>query len=103
MKNAEQPTQEVVTLDHPIARGDKQIEQISVRTPNAGELRGVTLSDLLNLDVSALIKVIPRVSSPSLTEQEVSRLNPADLVQIGSKVAAFLLPKSVLAEVSPTE
>lgn len=96
-------TNDAITLDEPLKRGEQTITSVTVRKPASGELRGVALSDLLNLEVNALIKVLPRVTSPSLTEQEVARLDPADLVQLGSKVAGFLLPKSVKAEASPTE
>lgn len=96
-------TNDAITLDEPLKRGEQTITSVSVRKPASGELRGVALSDLLNLEVNAVIKVLPRVTSPSLTEQEIARLDPADLVQLGSKVAGFLLPKSVRAEASPTE
>lgn len=96
-------TNDTITLDEPLKRGEQTITSVSVRKPASGELRGVALSDLLNLEVNAVIKILPRVTSPSLTEQEVARLDPADLVQLGSKVAGFLLPKSVKAEASLAE
>ena len=96
-------TNDSITLDEPLKRGEQTITSVSVRKPASGELRGVALSDLLNLEVNAVIKILPRVTSPSLTEQDCARLDPADLVQLGSKVAGFLLPKSVRAEASPTE
>lgn len=87
-----------ITLDTPIKRGDNDIATVTLRKPSAGELRGVTLTDLLQMDVSALTKVVPRISDSALTEIEVSRMDPADLVQIGGAVAGFLLPKAALAE-----
>ena len=96
-------TNDAITLDEPLKRGEQTITSVSVRKPASGELRGVALSDLLSLEVNAVIKILPRVTSPSLTEQEVARLDPADLVQLGSKVAGFLLPKSVKAEASLAE
>lgn len=93
-----------ISLDTPIKRGDKDIAEITLRKPAAGELRGVTLADLLHLDVIALSKVIPRISDPALTEVEVARMDPADLVQIGGEVAGFLLPRAALAEAGlPTD
>ena len=53
-----------VTLDQPIKRGTSEITNVTLRKPASGELRGVLLIDLLNMDVSSLIKVIPRISSP---------------------------------------
>ena len=93
-----------ITLDTPIKRGDNDLTEIALRKPSAGELRGVTLTDLLQMDVAALTKVIPRISEPALTEVEVARMDPADLVQIGGVVAGFLLPRAALAEAGlPTD
>lgn len=98
-KNSNEP----ITLDTPIQRGDQTITAITLRKPASGELRGVSLTDLLQLDVNALQKVLPRISSPTLTEQDIGRMDPADLVQLGSKVTGFLLPKSVQVDQSPVE
>lgn len=87
-----------ITLDTPIKRGDNEVAAIDLRKPASGELRGVTLTDLLHMDVTALTKVVPRISDPALTEVEVAKMDPADLVQIGGVVAGFLLPKAALAE-----
>ena len=60
------PAQNRITLETPIPRGDDPITSITLRKPAAGELRGVALSDLLRLDVAALITVLPRISTPAL-------------------------------------
>ena len=88
-----------VTLDQPIKRGTSEITSITLRKPSSGELRGVLLIDLLNMDVSSLIKVIPRISSPGITAPEAASMDPADLLAIGSKIAGFLLQKSAKADV----
>lgn len=88
----------LITLDTPIKRGDKDITELNLRKPTAGELRGVTLTDLLQMDVQALSRVIPRISDPTITEADVARMDPADLVQIGGAVAGFLLPKAAMAD-----
>lgn len=82
-----------VTLDEPITRGTQVITHITVRRPRAGELRGVQLVNLLQMDVGSLQTVLPRVTVPTLTGPEVQNLAPADLVQLGTEVASFLLPK----------
>jgi hypothetical protein len=84
---------ESVTLDAPIKRGDEAIVEVTLRKPVAGELRGTSLSALVNLDVDALCKVLPRISSPTLTEFDVQQMDSADLVQLGVAFAGFLLPK----------
>jgi hypothetical protein len=92
-------TENSITLDTPIKRGSDSITSIELRKPNAGELRGLNLTDLLQMDVTALQRVLPRISTPTLTEAEVSAMDVADLVQCGATVMGFLLSKGK----TPTE
>lgn len=89
-----------VILDTPIRRGITAINNIILRKPNSGELRGVSLSELLQMDVNSLVKVVPRISSPTLTAIEVTSMDPADLFAIGTKVSGFLLQKSMKTDAS---
>ena len=91
-------TTKTITLDTPIKRGETEITSIEIRKPNRGALRGVSLRALLDFETDAIIKVLPRVSEPPLLEAECVRMDPADLVQAGAKIAGFLLPKSARAE-----
>ena len=84
----------VVILDTPLMRGEQKIEQITLTKPNAGTLRGVSLASLANSDVDALIKVLPRMTYPALTEHEVARLDVSDLISLAGKVVGFLSPVS---------
>ena len=89
-----------VVLDTPIVRGKTRIDTITLRKPQAGELRGVNLVELLNMDVASLIKILPRISSPGITAPEAAGMDPADLVAIGSKISGFLLQKSMKTDAS---
>ncbi|MEI9603263.1 phage tail assembly protein [Enterobacter hormaechei] len=84
----------IVILDNPVMRGEQKIEQVTVTKPNAGTLRGVSLASLANSDVDALIKVLPRMTYPALTEHEIARLDASDLMQFAAKVIGFLSPSS---------
>ena len=53
-----EPVIKTVTLETPIKRGDKEITEIQVRKPKAGELRGVSLSALMQMDVNEITKVM---------------------------------------------
>jgi len=88
------PTNETITLDTPIVRGEQQVTSITLRKPMAGELRGVNLMAIMQMDVAAAITLLPRITAPALTTQEVERMDPADLLQLTSTVTGFLLPKS---------
>lgn len=87
-------TAATVTLDTPISRTGGNVTAVTLRKPAAGELRGVHLGSLLQMDVGALLTVLPRITQPSLTVQEVAAMDPADLLQIGVEVASFLLTKA---------
>ncbi|QJT82045.1 phage tail assembly protein [Kosakonia sp. MUSA4] len=87
-------TDNVVTLETPIKRGEQLINAVTLMKPNAGSLRGLSLAAVANAEVDTLIKVLPRITSPSLTEQEVAALDLADMVALAGKVVGFLSPVS---------
>ena len=91
-----------ITLDTPIQRTSGAINHVTLRKPKAGELRGVSLTELLQMDVTALQTVLPRISQPTLLKTEVADMDPADLVQFGVEVTSFLLPKGSKESISPT-
>ncbi|MFV0662775.1 phage tail assembly protein [Denitromonas sp.] len=90
-----------VPLDTPITRGEQEITEVTLRKPDSGALRGTNLADLLQMNVDALVTVVPRISTPTLNSIEVQGMDPADLVQIGKEVAGFLLPKRLTEPSQP--
>ncbi|HHQ4468326.1 phage tail assembly protein [Aeromonas sobria] len=84
-----------VTLDQAIQRGETTITEIQLRKPKAGEMRGLNMADVLQMDVNALTKLLPRITTPILTEVEIGNMDPADLLQLGSEVAGFLMRKKM--------
>ncbi|WP_421684482.1 phage tail assembly protein [Stutzerimonas urumqiensis] len=83
-------TSDPIVLEQPIKRGESSISEITLRKPAAGELRGLKLADLINGDVNATIRLVPRISQPTLTEQEVAALDVADLLGCADAIAGFL-------------
>lgn len=79
MNDAQQPaTTEATTvampntivLDTPIQRGTTTIGEITLRKPNSGELRGLSLQRLHQADADEILKLLPRITTPSLTPPE---------------------------------
>lgn len=70
------------------AEGQK-IASVKLREPMAGEMRGLKLADVLQLDVNALITLIPRISNPPLLEAQVAGMTPADIARFGGAVVGF--------------
>lgn len=93
-------TSATITLNTPIKRKDQEITVLTLRKPMSGELRGCSLMDLTQMEVGALVKVLPRITDPSITDQEAARLDPADLLALGVETVSFLLPKPALQEAS---
>lgn len=87
-----------VVFDTPVKRGNTVLEHIDLRKPSAGELRGICLADLAQLDVASLIKLLPRISP--LTAPEAAGLEAADLMAVGNKVIDFLLQKRAKIDAS---
>lgn len=84
---------EAVPLQTPIARKSGDIAELTLRKPAAGELRGLSLVDLMKMDVNELTTLLPRITQPSITAEDVRQLDPADLVELGGAVVGFLLKK----------
>ncbi|MFJ2990711.1 phage tail assembly protein [Collimonas sp. NPDC087041] len=78
-----------ITLEEPLTRGDTLITSVQIRKPVAGELRGVSLMDLGNLDVVSLQRVLPCITIPTLASHDVAKLDLSDLMALGSEVAIF--------------
>lgn len=95
-------TEKTVLLDTPVKRGETNITEIVLRKPQSGALRGTRLQAIMDMDVSAMMTIIPRISTPTLTTQEMAELDPADLTALSVEVVTFLLPKSVLTGLPTT-
>jgi len=85
-----------ITLTTPVKRNGKEITEVTITEAmkQTGSLRGLKLYDVMTSDVDSLIKLLPRVTSPSLTEVEVVMLNVQDFSQLASGIADFLAPSS---------
>lgn len=93
MNAANDPVFADVELEQPIVRGDQTIDRLKIRRPTAGELRGLSLVDTGQLQVDALMKLIPRLAEPKIAEGDVAGMIPSDLLAIGAEIGNFLLPK----------
>ncbi|EKT4079196.1 phage tail assembly protein [Stenotrophomonas maltophilia] len=92
--DAEATGTNVIVLETPIERGEQVIRSVRLRKPTAGDLRGIKLFDLAQMDVTALTTVLPRISQPILTTADAGKLEPADLIEIARVIGDFFVPKS---------
>lgn len=70
----------------------KKLEEITITDAinQCGCLRGLKLYDVTLSDVNALITLIPRVTSPALTEAEVTQLPLPVFTQLAVEIVGFL-------------
>lgn len=90
-----------VTLIEPLAAPDgTPITTVEIRRPNVGALRGLQLSLVQMQDVGAMIKLIPRVTHPALSPDQVTdELAPADFTEIVNRISLFFMTADQLAAV----
>ncbi len=81
---------EKVTLKNPIGKGDKKITQLEIRKPQAGELRGIAMTDVYRMDVEAYDVLLPRIATPTLNKNQIGEMSFEDISEIMGKVVGFL-------------
>lgn len=88
--------QKTVTLSEPIelSEGADKITSLTLRRPGPGDLRGLSVAQLLLADADTYYEFLPRVVTPVLTsEQIVEKLDVADLISVMDKCGEFFAGK----------
>ncbi|SUZ33623.1 hypothetical protein ROE7235_03396 [Roseibaca ekhonensis] len=75
----------------------KPITELEIMKPTSGALRGLQLAMLQAQDVNQLAKLLPRITRPALTSDQVWELDPADLAAIANRVSLFFMTRDQLA------
>ena len=85
-----------VILTAPIVRGKTEITEVAITAvlKQAGSLRGLKAYDVLTSNYDALVILLPRVTSPALTADEIARMDTWDFCQLANAVVDFLQPSS---------
>lgn len=89
-----------VPLQTPIKRKGESIKSIELMKPRTSDLRGLLLSEVLQMKADAVATLLPRISTPTILKHEVEELDPADLVACAMEVANFLVPKEVMGSLA---
>lgn len=89
-----------VFLQTPIARKGENITRLQLMKPRTGDLRGLMLSELLQIKADAVAALLPRIAVPTILKNDVDEMDPADLVACGIEVTTFLVPKADMESLS---
>lgn len=84
-----------VSLGEPIKMGNEQVTSLTIRRPKAGEMRGLNMVSVAQMDVDTFFELLPRISSPILPSEVIQEhMDIADLVACMKVVAEFFEGKS---------
>lgn len=90
-----------VTLSTAIRIDGKSVTGIDLRKPRTGELRGLKMTDVIQMDTDTMITLLARITRPPLSPDQVAALDPADFMALCSRVLHFFVPKSEIAAMGP--
>ncbi len=82
-------TTDPIPLFQPIQRAGGNITELTLRKPGAGELRGLKLMDVMQMDVNALSVLLPRIAQPTITASDVHAMDLVDITELGVEVIGF--------------
>lgn len=71
-------------------RGDNTMKEITLVKPNTGHCRGLSLKAVLNFEIDALSILLPRITLPAMTADDVYKLELMDTLKIAEGITAFL-------------
>ncbi|HHZ8409476.1 TPA: phage tail protein [Escherichia albertii] len=89
---AKETSERGVKLTQPIERGDEKITYVEITgaIEQAGSLRGLSLSDVLNLKAEAMFTLLSRVTAPRLDEVTIKKMASRDFIQLCVVAVNFL-------------
>ncbi|MGY0794318.1 phage tail assembly protein [Azospirillum argentinense] len=87
-----------VPLAKPLPYGQNTLTELQLRRPMAGDLRGLRLAGLSDMDVDVITKIAVRCSVTVVTEAQMAELDPYDLIKLTEAVGGFFAD----APLSPT-
>ncbi len=88
-----------VILSTAITVDGKDVTEVQLRQPKAGELRGLKITEVLQMDVNAMMALLPRITTPTIIDSQISALSPADLTSLASEAVLFFVSPSKLKEI----
>ena len=85
------PNQTVIEFKDGFLKGEVTITKVTLTKPKTRALRGLSLSNLLQMDIDTIAKLASRITNPSMTEHDVYELSPSDLTKLGTGIISFFV------------
>jgi hypothetical protein len=88
-----------IRLASPLATADGcTIDAVTLARPTVAALKGLQLAMVQVQDVSAICRLLPRITTPALTPAQVESLDPADFAALANRVSLFFMSPEQLAQ-----
>lgn len=94
------PNLRVVDLERPIIRGSESITQITLRKPNVGMLRNLSLQDVLKWQVEATNTLLTRITTPTLSVNDLNGMDIADYTSLAVELTNFLVSAKAKSQIA---
>lgn len=92
----------MITLTKPLMRGETSYSQIRLNKPGSPECQGCDLLSLVQMNVTQVHKVLPRITQPAVSPADFiggskANIDISILFEMAGEIAGFLLGKQKLA------
>lgn len=95
------PILKTIPLNVPLPYGEGTLDSLTLRRPAAGELRGLKLAALQNMDVDTTFALAARIAQPTVVVEQLAQLDPSDFVQLFMAVNDFFEKPPVPSPTTP--
>lgn len=79
-----------ITLPRAITVADKPVTKLTLREPTGSDLRGIMITPVLQGSTPAIAKLVSRVATPGLTEEQIIAMPYANQVALMAGLNHFL-------------
>ncbi|MEO0682715.1 MAG: phage tail assembly protein [Pseudomonadota bacterium] len=79
-----------VDLSRPVTVDGAEVEAVEVVEPKVGQLKGLNTFSLLQMDVNAHLTLLPRVTAPPISADQLAEMRPKDFARLQAEVVRFL-------------
>lgn len=88
-----------VKLSVPVKIDGKNTSEIGLRCPKTGELRGLMLANVVQMETSSMLKLLPRITVPPMSEAQIADLPPADFFTMTREAVGFFITSEQIAQI----
>ncbi len=88
-----------VNLVRPLQNGTATISSITLTEPTVGHLRGLKLSDVLQMDINSHLTLWSRINAEGLSASQLSDLSMVDVTVLSSKTMLFFVSAQQAAQI----